>query len=158
MKVYCPTLLPGRFFPARCTHKDMPGGVNASPLIAWTDVPSTTRSFVLAMVDRNSAVENFVHWLLINIPASTREIPEKSSGIRERMPRGTMELRNGFGDNGYGGPYLLPGAGLHEYVVTVYAVKDELVELGPLASLADVIQEINDKILGSSSTSGYLRT
>ena len=157
MKVYCPALLSGRFFPARCTSKDMPGGMNISPPIALGDVPPTARSFVLTLVDENPSVEHFIHWIVINMPARTRELREKSSGVRDRMPEGSMELRNSYGDNGYGGPFLIPGAGLHEYVIRVYALSEESLEIGPLAQLGDIMLQVEGKILDAGSTVGLLQ-
>lgn len=74
------------------------------------------------------------------------------------MPKGAVELRNGLGDIGYGGPFLLPGAGLHEYHITVYALKEEVIELGPLVTRADVMLDIDGRVIDSARTLGLLRT
>jgi Raf kinase inhibitor-like YbhB/YbcL family protein len=69
---------------------------NRNPHLAWTDVPAGTRSFVVTCIDHDcpSAPDDvnrtgrevpaslrrvdFTHWLLADVPASVREIPEGS--------------------------------------------------------------------------------
>jgi Raf kinase inhibitor-like YbhB/YbcL family protein len=158
MKVFCPALLSGKYFPARCASLSVPGGTNTSPPVGWTDVPTATQSFVLTLIDHRPDEESIVHWVVINLPLSAREIPERASMIRDRMPKEALELRSSSGEPGYVGPKLLPGAGSHEYVFTVYAIGEKELELGPLATLSDVMLEIEDKILDSATLTAYLKT
>lgn len=75
----------------------VPAG-NATPALAWGDVPDATRSFVITVIDPDvPTVGNdvnqegrvvpadlprveFVHWLIANIPAECRELGEGSCG------------------------------------------------------------------------------
>ena len=85
-------------------HYVMPGagGKNISVPLAWSNAPSGTKSFALSMVDPHPVAQNWVHWLLINIPAKVTSLEEGASG--KKMPHGSVELKNSFGEIGYGGP------------------------------------------------------
>ncbi len=156
MKVFWPGLLSGKYVPARNTSLEMPGGMNISPHIAWGEVPPATRSFILTIIDNAAGDEPFVHWLVINIPLHVREVLEKSSGIRDRMPDGSMELRNSTGEMGYAGPFLPRGTGMREYRVTVYALSRDVLEFGPLSKLGDVLSEIGGLLLDAGTTTAFL--
>src|SRR5512141_987188 len=158
MKLFCPALLSGKYFPARCLSLAVPGGANISQPVSWAGVPPDTRSFVLTLIDHRVDQESFVHWVVINLPLSAREIPERASMIRDRMPKEALELRSSAGEPGYAGPKLLPGAGPHEYVFTVYAIGEKELELGPLATLSDVMLEMEEKILDSATLTAYPKT
>jgi phosphatidylethanolamine-binding protein (PEBP) family uncharacterized protein len=51
-----------------------------SPQLAWINVPAATVSFALIMHDPDAApqrkTDDVLHWLMFNIPASQRELPE----------------------------------------------------------------------------------
>ena len=78
------------------------GGKNISIPLAWKNVPAGTKSFCLSIVDLHPVAQNWVHWLVINIPAQVTSIEEGAS--KKRMPKGSTELKNSLGDIGYGGP------------------------------------------------------
>jgi Raf kinase inhibitor-like YbhB/YbcL family protein len=88
-----------------------------SPPLAWSDVPDGTQSFALIVEDPDA--RGFVHWLLINVPGATRELPEG-----EGDAIGTPEP-NDFGRSGWGGP--CPPSGQHRYVFTLYALPAPIV-------------------------------
>ncbi|MFH1089200.1 MAG: YbhB/YbcL family Raf kinase inhibitor-like protein [Candidatus Uhrbacteria bacterium] len=93
-------------------------GANVSPHLEWLDVPEGTESFALSCFDPDSPSGNFCHWLVVNIPAVTRDL---SQGGRT----GGDDLVNDFGARGYGGP--CPMKGTHHYVFTLYALNAEKV-------------------------------
>ena len=78
------------------------GGKNISVSLSWKNIPSGTKSFALSVVDPHPVAQNWVHWLVINIPAQSISLEEGASG--KKMPAGAVELKNSFGDFGYGGP------------------------------------------------------
>ena len=156
MKVYCPALASGKFFPAKCAHRKTPGGRNVSPPIAWSDVPSDTKSFVVSIIDRHAVSEFRVHWYVIDIPPTFREIPEGASGTRTKMPAGCTELRSTSGEIGYSGPDPQRGTGPHEYAITVYALNEANLSLGPYSSLFDCTVALDGKVLASGTTIGVL--
>ena len=110
------------------------GGKNISIPLAWKNIPAGTKSFALSIVDPHQVAQNWVHWLVINIPPSVTSIEEGAS--RKKMPPGSIELKNSFGDIGYGGPQPPKGTGDHPYVVTLYAMNAEKLDLGVDTSLS----------------------
>jgi hypothetical protein len=83
-----------------------------------------------------------------------REIPENASGTREKMPPGSLELRNSFGDLGYDGPSPLKNSGLHEYAITVHALSVESLHLGPFSTVEECRQEMGTGVIDSATTVG----
>ena len=157
MKVFCPGLLSGKYFPNKNAHRTIQGGQNISPSVQWGDVPQGTRSFVLSIVDRHPAARNWVHWIVINIPHSLREITERASGDRLKMPLGSMELRNSFGDLGYGGPCPPKNSGAHEYAISVIALGVEALPLGPYSTLEECEGEMHGNVLSRASALGIFQ-
>jgi Raf kinase inhibitor-like YbhB/YbcL family protein len=154
MKVYCPALLSGKYIPNKFAHRTVPGGQNVSLPVHWGDVPPGAKSFVFSVIDRHPAAHNWVHWYVINVPRSVREIPENASGTRERMPPGSLELRNSFGGLGYDGPSPQKNSGLHEYVITVHALSVESLHVGPFSTVEECHQEMETGVIESASTVG----
>ena len=93
-----------------------------SPDLAWTTAPEGTQAFAVTLVD-NSA-DGFMHWALLNIPASSYSLEAGARG--NELPPGTVELDNQFGKPGYGGPCPPQGDPPHTYVFTVYALKEKV--------------------------------
>jgi len=70
------------------------------------------------------------------------------------MPRGSVELKNSFGDIGYGGPQPPSGTGDHPYVFTLYAIGVKKLDLGANTSLSAFKKALEGKILGSATITG----
>lgn len=128
------------------------GGKNISIPIKWKNVPSGTKSFALSIVDPHPVAQNWVHWLVINIAKDTTSVEEGAS--RKKMPPGSVELKNSFGDVGYGGPQPPKGTGDHPYVVTLYALNVEKLELGVSTTLSAFKKAIEGKAMESASITG----
>ncbi len=154
MKLFCPVLLSGKYFPTKCARRGVKSGQNVSPPLEWTEVPPGTKSFALSIIDRHPRANNWVHWFVLNIPGTLRGINERASGIREAMPPGALEIRNSFGDIGYGGPQPPRWSGAHEYECTVYALSEEEVPLGPFSTLEECLAKIKPHILATATASG----
>ena len=137
----------GKSMPARFATADA-GGSNISPPLEWTGAPAGTKSFALACIDRHPIARNWVHWLVVNIPASVTSLPEGASP--SRMPPGSLELVNSYGDIGWGGPQPPPGSGVHNYEFTVYALSVEQLDLLPRTSLDAFEAAIAGKVLGKA--------
>jgi hypothetical protein len=136
------------------THYVMPGasGKNISVPLAWRNAPSGTKSFALSMVDPHPVARDWVHWLVIDIPANAVSLEEGAS--RKKMPHGSAELNNSFGEIGYGGPQPPKGTGDHPYVFTLYALGVEKLDLGANASLSAFKKALEGKVLGSATITG----
>jgi Raf kinase inhibitor-like YbhB/YbcL family protein len=128
------------------------GGKNISVPLSWKNPPSGTKSFALSMVDPHPVAQNWVHWLVINIPATATSLEEGAS--RKKMPQGSMELKNSFGDIGYGGPQPPKGTGDHPYVFTLYALNVERLDLGTNTLLSSFNRALEGKIVGSATITG----
>jgi Raf kinase inhibitor-like YbhB/YbcL family protein len=128
------------------------GGKNISIPLAWKNVPAGTKSFCLSIIDIHPIAQNWVHWLIINNPPQVTSIEEGAS--KKRMPQGSVELKNSWGDIGYGGPQPPKGTGDHPYVVTLYALNVEKLDLGANISLSAFKKAIEGKVIGSTSITG----
>lgn len=128
------------------------GGKNISVPLSWSEVPSGTKSLALAMVDPHPVAKNWVHWLVINIPPEVKELAAGAS--RQAMPPGAVELKNSFGDIGYGGPQPPKGTGDHPYVVTIYALNVASLDLPVNTSLAAFQKALEGKILATATVTG----
>jgi hypothetical protein len=128
------------------------GGKNVSVPLLWKNAPSGTKSFALSMVDPHPVAQNWVHWFVINIPPNATSLEEGAS--RKKMPPGSIELKNSFGDIGYGGPQPPKGTGDHPYVFTLYALSVEKLNLGADTSLSAFKKALEGKILGSATITG----
>ena len=144
-------MLSGKHLPTKYAGKGVKGGQGVSPPVSWGDVPKGTGSLAITMVDQHPSARNQVHWFVVNIPGSSRQIVEGASGIHLRMPSGSMELRNSFGDTLYVGPQPAAGSGPHQYLITVFALKVESLRLGPYAPLDQSTAEMKKHILDSGS-------
>ena len=128
------------------------GGQNLSVPLTWKNVPPGTKSFALSMVDIHPIAQNWVHWLAINIPLQVTSLEEGAS--RSRMPAGSKELVSSFGEIGYGGPQPPKGTGDHPYVVTVYGLSVDRLDLRADALLPEFKKALEGKVTGSASITG----
>ncbi len=60
------------------------GGKNISVPLTWKNVPAGTKSFALSMVDPHPVAQNWVHWLVTNIPPNVTTTEEGAS--KKKMP------------------------------------------------------------------------
>lgn len=119
-------------------------GENYSPPLAWKDAPAGTQSLLLTVIDPDGG--NWVHWLLVNIPADLTSLSEEIGG-----PAVGVSGRNDFGGLGYGGP--CPPSGTHHYVFTLYAL-DTILEIKPGLALKAVSSLFKDHVLGKAVLTG----
>lgn len=92
-------------------------GSDLSPPLSISDVPSDAKSLVLISDDPDAPVGTWDHWVVFNIPPSTKEIPKGTE------PQGTPG-KNSWGRTGYGGP--CPPSGTHRYFFKLYALDTTL--------------------------------
>lgn len=109
LPVTSPAFSDGAMMPVRSTCD----GEDISPSLAWS-VPVSVAEWAITMEDLDAG---FVHWVAFGIPGQT-------SGLLEgRLPPGSRQGRNDFGDIGYGGPCPPLEDGPHRYRFTVYALE-----------------------------------
>ena len=129
------------------------GGKNLSLPLKWSGAPAGTKSFALSIVDPHPVAKNWVHWLVINLPADASGLGEGVSG--KNMPPAAVELNNSWGKPTYGGPQPPPGTGDHPYVVTLYALNTAKLDLKPSTNLAGFQKALEGKVLGTTKITGY---
>ncbi len=103
-------------------------GQDISPPLSWDDIPGEARSLVLIVDDPDAPDPRapkmiWVHWLLYNIPPTTKGLEEGAS----TFPKGTLHGKNDWGRTGYGGP--CPPIGRHRYFFKLYALDTILPDL-----------------------------
>lgn len=137
----------GAEIPAKFTQSS-PSPV--SPKLEWTNVPANTVSFVLHMHDpdvaRMRTIEDQLHWIVLNIPGTAREVAEGVPATPQ-LPDGAVQIKNAGGTVGYRGPGAPAVGPHHHYTFELFAL-DTKIELGPDATRADVLKAIDGHILG----------
>lgn len=126
-------------------------GPDVSPELTWNNPPPKTQSFTLIMDDPDAPVGTWVHWVLFDLPAETRELAE-GVAKQEQLSNGARQGRNDFGKVGYGGP-CPPGGKPHRYFFKLYAL-DAKLGLKAGASKADVEKSMKGHIVGQAELIG----
>jgi Raf kinase inhibitor-like YbhB/YbcL family protein len=135
--------------PARYTCS----GENISPALEWTAPPSGTKSIALIVDDPDAPGGTWVHWVIYNLPAETRGLPEgvsKANDTANTLPQGSIQGRTSFNRTGYGGP--CPPSGQHHYIFHLYAA-DTLFN-NPYLDKAGLLKALEGHILASSELTG----
>jgi Raf kinase inhibitor-like YbhB/YbcL family protein len=110
-------------------------GKNVSPAISWSGAPKDTKSFAVSMYDPDAPTgSGFWHWWIANIPASVTSLP-KGAGGGAGLPEGAVQPKNDFSLAGYGGP-CPPKGKPHHYIITIYALKADKLDVDANASAA----------------------
>lgn len=118
---------------------------NVSPPLAWTAPPPGTAAFALVLDDPDAVGGLFIHWVVTDIPPSTRDSPEGGA------PAGGRIGQNSGGARSYLGPCPPAGSGVHHYRFTVYALSAP-VQLPDATSARQAV----DAIAGRALAQGVL--
>lgn len=110
-------------------------------------LPAGTQSFFLAFLDLDA--DDFVHWLLYDIPADTMELAAGAD-----PPGDADEGMTSFGGTDYGGPCPPAEDEPHEYMFTLYAL-DTVLGLGPGATAQELTDAMDGHVLGMAQLSGF---
>jgi hypothetical protein len=126
-------------------------GSDLSPALSWNDPPAGTKTFALIMDDPDAPAGTWVHWVLYDLPASVRELPE---GVPKAIDLkiGARQGRNDFRRIGYGGPCPPHGAA-HRYSFRLYAL-DGYTQLPAGAGKGDLERAMKGHILAQSELIG----
>jgi hypothetical protein len=141
------TSFQGNQIPAKFTCD----GAGISPQLTWSAPPAGTASFALIVTDPDAPGRTFVHWVIYDLPAETRILPEGLPGLGQ-LTDGPRQGRNDFGEIGYGGP-CPPGNSAHHYHFTLYAL-DAKLNLPVGATRAQVEAAIQGHILARGELIG----
>jgi Raf kinase inhibitor-like YbhB/YbcL family protein len=97
------------------------------------------------------SVGSFVHWVLYDLPPTTRALPRGLPG-RGSLADGAKQGFNEFHRVGYGGPCPPPGK-VHHYWFRLYAL-DAVTDLPPRATVAEVRDAMRGHVLGVAEIMG----
>jgi Raf kinase inhibitor-like YbhB/YbcL family protein len=100
-------------------------GENASPQLSWENAPEGTKSFAITMYDPDAPTgSGWWHWVVFDIPTDVNEFVANAGNLKLNLaPEGVIQSVTNYGAGGYGGPCPPEGHGLHQYIITVHALK-----------------------------------
>jgi Raf kinase inhibitor-like YbhB/YbcL family protein len=147
LAVSSPSFQNGGEIPKKFTCTD----ADVSPELEWTAVPGGTQSLALIADDPDAPAGTWTHWILFDLPAETKSLPENVSK-QDELPNGARQGRNDFRKIGYGGP-CPPTGKPHRYFFKLYAL-DRKLDLKPGASKQDVEQAMQGHILAQGELMG----
>ena len=119
--------------------------------LTWSDVPAGTQTLALINDDPDAPVGLWVHWILYNVPAGSKGLPEGVVKSARILEDGTMQGINSWGRIGYGGP--CPPSGTHRYFFKLYAL-DAKLDLDPGAKKDQVEKAMKGHILAEAVLMG----
>jgi Raf kinase inhibitor-like YbhB/YbcL family protein len=123
-----------------------------SPKLEWTNVPSGVVSFALILHDPDTApgkkVEDILHWMAFNIPASTTSLPEGIPATAT-LPDGMVQAKSFRGAVGYMGPGAPAAGPYHHYTFELFGLDTKL-DLGPGATRADVLRAMDGHVVAKA--------
>jgi len=123
-------------------------GINQSPQLSWSPVPTTAKSIALVVDDPDAPGGTFTHWLVWNIRPEMRQLGAGGGGGLGGGQQGT----NDFGKVGYGGP-CPPKGKVHHYRFTVYGL-DTLLTLRASDTRHDVDKAMNGHVVAQGTLVG----
>ena len=152
IRVTSPAFAQGGKIPAKYTCD----GANISPELSWTGVPDGTRSLALVCDDPDAPSGTWVHWVVFNLPATLKGLPEGITSALIEGYGGVVGV-NSFKKNTYGGPCPPREHGAHRYFFKLYAL-DKKLELEDVATKSQVEDSMKGHVLGKGHLIGtYIR-
>lgn len=106
-------------------------GKNQSPQLSWANAPEGTKSFAITMYDPDAPTgSGWWHWVVFDIPKNSTELATNAGNLTLNLaPKGAIQSVTNYGVAGYGGPCPPENHGLHQYIITVYALKTDTLGL-----------------------------
>jgi Raf kinase inhibitor-like YbhB/YbcL family protein len=126
-------------------------GADRSLPLRWSEPPSGTKSLALICDDPDAPRGTWVHWVLFNLPAETRELDE-GVPTTEVLDNGAKQGKNDFHAIGYGGP-APPKGKPHRYYLKLYAL-DVALDLQAGATKAQLVAAMKGHILAEGQLMG----
>jgi Raf kinase inhibitor-like YbhB/YbcL family protein len=144
LKITSPAFENNAYIPAKYTCDSM----DSNPPLLIKDVPAKAKSLALIVDDIDAPGGIWVHWVVWNIPAETKEIRENS------VPSGAKQGLNDFRKNKYNGP--CPPPGIHRYFFRLYAL-DTVLDLKPDAVKSDMEKAMTGHIIEQAHMIGLYK-
>ena len=136
-------------------------GENTSPQLSWSNAPEGTKSFAITMYDPDAPTgSGWWHWVVFDIPSDVNELLKNAGNIEKGlMPKDAIQSLTNYGVPGYGGPCPPENHGLHQYIITVHALKVDKLGLDENTNPAIVGYYLwNNTIAKASIVTYYERT
>lgn len=130
-------------------------GKDVSPALHWSGVPKNTKSFALIMDDPDAPAGTWVHWVLYDIPAGRKDVPEglaKKEEVLEGAKHGLCWGVASFSKVGYYGPLPPPGTP-HHYHFKLYAL-DKVLGLKARATKDEVLKAMAGHVFAQGELTG----
>ena len=122
-------------------------GGNETPNFEWQEIPRETKELAFTMFDPDAPTGcGFWHWIVVNIPAHSTNLDESTLKL-------SKEIRNDFGEYGYGGPCPPEGDLPHRYIFTLHALSTPI-EASKDTPAAQIGFQLNFKSIEKSSILG----
>ncbi|MBM3132886.1 MAG: YbhB/YbcL family Raf kinase inhibitor-like protein [Chloroflexi bacterium] len=141
-----PAFLSGEPIPAKYAK----GRETLSPPLEWGQPPEGTQSLALICDDPDAPGGTWVHWVIYNLPPTTRSLPEGVSRDVD-LADGSHNGKNSWGNIGYDGPS--PPGGTHRYYFKLYAI-DTMLDLDSGATKKEVLEAIEGHLLARGELMG----
>jgi Raf kinase inhibitor-like YbhB/YbcL family protein len=130
-----------------------------SPPLRWDNVPKKTKSFALLLTDADASGGPKTHWIIWNLPAEMRELPEHVTHEpvlpwRVKDDVHARQGKNEFGEIGYTAPVSVRDRP-HHYTFTVYAL-DCILHAPPGSAKEEVFNAMLEHVLDSGDLSCQL--
>ncbi len=146
IKITSPAFEEGGLIPAKYTCD----GADVSPPLQWQGVPEGAQSIALISDDPDAPVGTWVHWVVYNLSADTKELAENIPAD-ETLASGAKQGMTDFRRIGYGGP--CPPGGTHRYFFKIYALETKL-DLPAGAKKTDLLKAMEGHIIGQGQLIG----
>ncbi|MBL4709885.1 MAG: YbhB/YbcL family Raf kinase inhibitor-like protein [Flavobacteriales bacterium] len=132
-------------------------GNNESPQLSWENAPEETKSFAITMYDPDAPTgSGWWHWLVFDIPSNVYELNSNIGNIKLKLsPEGAIQSVTDYGIKGYGGPCPPEGHGLHQYIITVYALSTDKLGLDENTNAAVVGYYLSNNTIAKASIIAY---
>lgn len=122
-------------------------GQNVNPPLSISGVPDGAKSLTLIMHDPDAVGSDYTHWVVYDMPASTKVIAVNS------VPVGALQGQNSAGKASYMGPCPPAGTGNHRYMFELYAL-DITLSLKPGSSRNEVESAMKGHVLAKTVLTG----
>lgn len=132
-------------------------GENISPQLSWENAPADAKSFAITVYDPDAPTgSGWWHWLAFDIPANSTELVANAGNIEANLaPKGTIQSVTNYGKPGFGGACPPEGHGLHEYIITVHALKTDKLGLNAETNPAVVGYYLHNNTIAKASIVAY---
>ena len=117
-------------------------GADINPTLVVEGIPDTARSLALIVDDPDAPMGTWVHWVIFNIPPTSRINEDRVDGTQGRNDSGGIK---------YHGP--CPPSGTHRYFFKIYAL-DALLDLKEGVSKDELAQAMEGHVLDKAELIG----